>query len=259
MIINPATPPMTPPTIAPTLDFFLEPVVDACAGVECPQQDCYNVSCAVDMNNSPFCENTPLGDGAMCGSNGVCQANECVVVVGQASTTGSKKKSNVGAIVGGVIGGVAYALKNPNQGYLEVEDMDHEQVMEVITPLLGDCVGAYTDWTPLIDRGKFFDDHYYNNAYYAKVGGVTYSEMNALEVEFLFMLNFDLFVTTETYKQYYDELWNHANNSTSHLCGCNNAKVPLLILPRFDEPRKNPIVLNESDLIDKHDLDFVDD
>jgi len=63
-------------------------------------------------------------------------------------------------VVSGVIGGVAYALQNPNEGYLEVEDMDHEQVMEVITPLLGDCVGAYTDWTPLVDRGKFFEDHY---------------------------------------------------------------------------------------------------
>jgi len=77
---------------------------------------------------------------------------------------------------------------------------------------------------------KFFDDHYYNNAYYAKIGGVTYSEMNSLEVEFLFMLNFDLFVETKTYKQYYDELWSHANLQTL-ACACYEAKVPPLILP----------------------------
>jgi len=116
--------------------------------------------------------------------------------------------------------------------------------------------------TSVMLAAKFFDDHYYNNAYYANVGGVSYTEMNALEVEFLFMLNFDLFVTTETYKKYYDELWNHANNSTSHLCGCNKAKVPPLILPRFDEPRKTQIVLNnnDSDLMDTDtDLDIEDD
>jgi hypothetical protein len=115
--------------------------------------------------------------------------------------------------------------------------------------------------TSVMLAAKFFDDHYYNNAYYAKVGGVTYSEMNALEVEFLFMLNFDLFVTTETYKQYYDELWSHANSTPAHLCGCINAKVPLLILPRFDEPRKTPptMLADDSDLIDQSDLDIIED
>jgi len=64
---------------------------------------------------------------------------------------------------------------------------------------------------------KFFDDQYFNNSYYAKVGGVPPQEMNSLEVEFLFMTNFSLFVTTETYRQYYTELCNHAVNSA---CGC---------------------------------------
>jgi len=77
---------------------------------------------------------------------------------------------------------------------------------------------------------KFFDDHYYNNAYYAKVGGVTCDEMNSLEVEFLFMLNFHLFVSTRTYKMYYQELCVHASNPKS-TCGCRSTQVPVLILP----------------------------
>jgi hypothetical protein len=32
---------------------------------------------------------------------------------------------------------------------------------------------------------KVFDDEFYKNAYYAKLGGVSTSEMNTLEVEFL--------------------------------------------------------------------------
>jgi len=114
--------------------------------------------------------------------------------------------------------------------------------------------------TSVMLAAKFFDDQYYNNAYYAKVGGVSYSEMNALEVEFLFMLNFDLFVTTETYKQYYEELWSHANSTHARLCGCNKAKVPLLILPRFDEIRPTPQTIFDSsdDNDDQCDLDNID-
>ena len=42
---------------------------------------------------------------------------------------------------------------------------------------------------------KFFDDQYFNNAYYGKVGGVTCKEVNSLEIEFLFMINFNLYVS----------------------------------------------------------------
>lgn len=61
----------------------------------------------------------------------------------------------------------------------------------------------------IVLAAKFFDDHYFNNAYYAKVGGVPCSEMNELEVEFLLLINFSLHVCTETYAKYYNELANH--------------------------------------------------
>jgi hypothetical protein len=82
--------------------------------------------------------------------------------------------------------------------------------------------------TSVMLAAKFFDDQYFNNAYYAKVGGVPPPEMNTLEVEFLFMTNFSLFVTTDTYRQYYQELWNHANSSSA--CGCGGSRVPPLTL-----------------------------
>jgi hypothetical protein len=64
--------------------------------------------------------------------------------------------------------------------------------------------------TSVLLAAKFFDDAYYNNAYYAKVGGVLTSEMNGLEVEFLFRINFSLHVTPEIFKKYQDELVSHA-------------------------------------------------
>lgn len=72
--------------------------------------------------------------------------------------------------------------------------------------------------TSVMLSAKFFDDQYYNNAYYAKVGGVPCNEINILEVEFLFMTNFTLYVSTETYTQYYRELSNHAQRGQ---CDCH--------------------------------------
>ncbi|KAM0822015.1 hypothetical protein ACQ4PT_071784 [Festuca glaucescens] len=49
---------------------------------------------------------------------------------------------------------------------------------------------------------KFMDDIHYNNAYFARVGGVEVSEMNGLELEFLFALRFRLNVTPDDFASY---------------------------------------------------------
>lgn len=64
--------------------------------------------------------------------------------------------------------------------------------------------------TSVMLAAKFFDDHYYNNAYYGKVGGVSNTEVNSLEIEFLFMVNFNLFVATDEYNVYNQRLMTHA-------------------------------------------------
>jgi hypothetical protein len=69
---------------------------------------------------------------------------------------------------------------------------------------------------------KFFDDQYYNNAYYAQIGGVSTEEINTLEVEFLFMINFSLHVTRELYDQYHRELTKHMSSGCSCQQGIQN-------------------------------------
>jgi hypothetical protein len=64
--------------------------------------------------------------------------------------------------------------------------------------------------TAILLAAKFFDDAYYNNAYYSKVGGVLVSEMNGLEVDFLFRINFSLHVTPELFEKYKAELVAHS-------------------------------------------------
>jgi len=68
--------------------------------------------------------------------------------------------------------------------------------------------------TAVLLAAKFFDDAYYNNAYYAKIGGVLVSEMNGLEVDFLFRINFSLHVTPAVFEKYRAELWSHSTNTS---------------------------------------------
>ncbi|KAL9258962.1 Cyclin-U4-1-like protein [Drosera capensis] len=56
--------------------------------------------------------------------------------------------------------------------------------------------------TSVLVAAKFMDDVYYNNAYYAKIGGISTAEMNFLEVDFLFGLRFQLNVTPNTFYTY---------------------------------------------------------
>lgn len=68
--------------------------------------------------------------------------------------------------------------------------------------------------TSVLISTKVFDDEFYKNAYYAKLGGVSTSEMNSLELEFLSLVNFNLFVSTETFEKYQNELGNFVSASS---------------------------------------------
>uniref|UniRef100_A0A0D9W7S4 Cyclin n=1 Tax=Leersia perrieri TaxID=77586 RepID=A0A0D9W7S4_9ORYZ len=56
--------------------------------------------------------------------------------------------------------------------------------------------------TAVLAAVKFMDDICYNNAYFARVGGISLPEMNYLEVDFLFGVGFDLNVSPETFGHY---------------------------------------------------------
>jgi len=64
--------------------------------------------------------------------------------------------------------------------------------------------------TSVMLGAKFFDDQYYNNAHFGKVGGVSCKEINLLEIEFVFMINFNLYVDTDLYETYSKRLESHA-------------------------------------------------
>ncbi|HEX2942403.1 MAG TPA: saccharopine dehydrogenase C-terminal domain-containing protein [Rhodopila sp.] len=61
-------------------------------------------------------------------------------------------------VTAAVLGGMVWALENPRAGVVEADQIDHARVLAVAEPYLGDMVGAYSDWTPLQDRGRLFPE-----------------------------------------------------------------------------------------------------
>ncbi|MGQ0675733.1 MAG: homospermidine synthase [Rhodospirillales bacterium] len=61
-------------------------------------------------------------------------------------------------VTAAVLAGMIWAIENPNAGVIEADGMDHNRVLEIARPYLGDMVGAYSDWNPLMDRGALFPE-----------------------------------------------------------------------------------------------------
>ncbi|HJS02327.1 MAG TPA: saccharopine dehydrogenase C-terminal domain-containing protein [Variovorax sp.] len=61
-------------------------------------------------------------------------------------------------VVAGILGGMAWALRHPDAGLVEPDELDHRTVLETALPYLGEVVGVWGDWTPLRDRSPLFDE-----------------------------------------------------------------------------------------------------
>lgn len=59
-------------------------------------------------------------------------------------------------VAAGVLAAVVWAMENPRNHVTEPDDLPFERVIELAQPYLGEIVGAYSDWTPLADRGVLF-------------------------------------------------------------------------------------------------------
>lgn len=79
--------------------------------------------------------------------------------------------------------------------------------------------------TGVLLAAKFLDDHYYNNAFYARVGGVSTAEINRLEVDMLRLLNFRLLVQREEMEQLLVDAQVGAAGEHSFMCAFVCASV----------------------------------
>lgn len=59
-------------------------------------------------------------------------------------------------VVAPVLAGILWAIKNPSCGIIEPDEIPHEEILPITDPYMGKLIGAWTDWTPLKDRGLLF-------------------------------------------------------------------------------------------------------
>jgi homospermidine synthase len=51
-------------------------------------------------------------------------------------------------VTSATLAGIIYALRHPQEGIVETDDMDYKECLELQKPYLGTVFGVYTDWTP---------------------------------------------------------------------------------------------------------------
>ncbi len=61
-------------------------------------------------------------------------------------------------VAAGVLSGVVWAIHHPDQGVIEPDDIDHEAMIAIARPYLGELVGVYGKWTPLENRNWPFEE-----------------------------------------------------------------------------------------------------
>ena len=79
--------------------------------------------------------------------------------------------------------------------------------------------------TAMLLASKSINDRTYSNKYWARVGGVSTPELNALELNLCFLLGFELMVDEAEFDAYYSYIASLAVASTSQL------SQPLSVLP----------------------------
>ncbi len=65
-----------------------------------------------------------------------------------------------------------------------------------------------------MEAAKFYDDSFFNNQMYARIGGIPVDELNFLEIEFVFKIHFALCISAEDYFHIHHELELHCD----HVC-----------------------------------------
>lgn len=61
-------------------------------------------------------------------------------------------------VTAAVLAGMVWCLENPDAGIMEADEVDHRRILDLARPYLGTMTGAYTEWTPLTERGRLFPE-----------------------------------------------------------------------------------------------------
>lgn len=64
--------------------------------------------------------------------------------------------------------------------------------------------------TAILLAVKYNEDCYFDNKYYAKIGGISLKELNYLERIMLGLMNYELYVSGEEYEMYLNEIYKNS-------------------------------------------------
>ncbi len=67
----------------------------------------------------------------------------------------------------------------------------------------------------IMESCKFFEDNYYSNKHWARIGNISCAEINELELDFLFRLSFKLNVTREEYDAFVEQIYEAVSPMTT--------------------------------------------
>ena len=106
--------------------------------------------------------------------------------------------------------------------------------------------------TSVMIAAKFFDDLYFNNAFYARVGGIPTKELNELEVDFLLRVNFSLRVAPDEFERYNRELLAHATGVAPvdlHEDGASSIPIASSSSSSSNSSRSSPIDVTSGEVV----------
>lgn len=78
--------------------------------------------------------------------------------VGQARSLAPHNSATALQVTVGVLSGVIWAMRNPNRGITEPDEMPFDEILRLAAPYLGEVAGTYSDWTPLAGRHRLFQE-----------------------------------------------------------------------------------------------------
>ncbi|HEY5761664.1 MAG TPA: saccharopine dehydrogenase C-terminal domain-containing protein [Rhodocyclaceae bacterium] len=85
------------------------------------------------------------------------------LTIGEARALSPHNNATSLQVTAGVLAGMVWAIRNPAQGIIEPEAMDHRETMEILLPYMGEMAAVYSDWTPLHGRDELFPESLYTD------------------------------------------------------------------------------------------------
>lgn len=78
--------------------------------------------------------------------------------IGQARALAPYNTATSLQVCAAVLAGMIWAIEHPARGIVKPDELDHAGILALAAPYLGELVGAYGAWHPLVGRSRLFTE-----------------------------------------------------------------------------------------------------